>query len=179
METLKISNSSTFEQKENTQGKLVLEGYLAHFKTPNINGETYEPSAFDDFLEYHKQTTSVLPLVLMHNDTDISATVGFFNLLEKREDGLWGRATLVETDFIKNEVIPRIKAGVWPNFSIGGKAFDFVKENNLSRINGCFLTHVALVSQGADWQADVEQKIIANKAKLLAKNKTTFKGLKL
>lgn len=174
---MKISNSSTFEQKENTNGKLVLEGYLAHFKTPNINGEVYEQSAFDEFLNYHKTTSSVLPLVLMHNDTDISATIGRFDKLEKREDGLWGQAILVETEFIKNEVLPRIKAGVWPNFSIGGKAYDFVKKENLTHIHGCFLTHVALVSQGADWQADVEQKIIANKAKLLEKNKTTFKGL--
>lgn len=148
-----INSGITTENSDNE--KMIVGGFICHYNKPNLNGEVDLSGCFDEFLNDWNEKKIPLPLVLNHNETS-SETIGLFFDLKNSDEGIYGRAEIIDTPYIRSEIWPKIKAGVWPYFSTGGFSFDFDTENNLWKNKKGYLTHVALVSIGADENANME-----------------------
>lgn len=146
-------NSAKVE--EASEGKrLRVAGFLQHYNVRNKNGQKDLPGAYADWLSAWKEGKVSLPLVVMHNELKPTDIVGKFVEIEDKEEGLFGVAEFFDTEEIRNEIIPRVKEGIWPAFSTCGYVNDYEPQKGWDfDVVKATLMHVSLVSLPADEDA--------------------------
>lgn len=175
----KINNATTytFEKVGESEKKLqyIVKGDVCHYGVRNNNYEIDVAGCFADHIKMVKNNAQIIPLVLNHCE-DESHVIGKFTEFEDGASYLWGMAELIKTPNIINEVIPKIEAGIYPSFSTYGWATDgnWSNEKEAFIVNKGILSHISLVSQGADLKAKATLEELKNKFEVKEEKKSFF-----
>lgn len=161
MKTKLIKNqykfTNTVEDPETKDYKV--SGYAMHFDEPNYNGEIYNKTAFNKFInDYYIKNKKNMPLTIMH-ETGLNSLIGRIDTFEIFDDGVFINATISKSAPRFRNIVGLIEDGVLTGFSTEGFAFDYKElENGLTYINEAALTRISVVDQPADAQSDFEIK---------------------
>lgn len=161
MKTKPIKNqykfTNTVEDPETKDYKV--SGYAMHFDEPNYNGEIYNKTAFNKFInDYYIKNKKNMPLTIMH-ETGLNSLIGRIDTFEILDDGVFINATISKSAPRFRNIVGLIEDSVLTGFSTEGFAFDYKElENGLTYINEAALTRISVVDQPADAQSDFEIK---------------------
>lgn len=161
MKTKPIKNqykfTNTVEDPETKDYKV--SGYAMHFDEPNYNGEIYNKTAFNKFInDYYIKNKKNMPLTIMH-ETGLNSLIGRIDTFEILDDGVFINATISKSAPRFRNIVGLIEDCVLTGFSTEGFAFDYKElENGLTYINEAALTRISVVDQPADAQSDFEIK---------------------
>lgn len=161
MKTKLIKNqykfTNTVEDPETKDYKV--SGYAMHFDEPNYNGEIYNKTAFNKFInDYYIKNKKNMPLTIMH-ETGLNSLIGRIDTFEILDDGVFINATISKSAPRFRNIVGLIEDSVLTGFSTEGFAFDYKElENGLTYINEAALTRISVVDQPADAQSDFEIK---------------------
>lgn len=149
--------TNTVEDPETKDYKV--SGYAMHFDEPNYNGEIYNKTAFNKFInDYYIKNKKNMPLTIMH-ETGLNSLIGRIDTFEILDDGVFINATISKSAPRFRNIVGLIEDSVLTGFSTEGFAFDYKElENGLTYINEAALTRISVVDQPADAQSDFEIK---------------------
>lgn len=150
-------NSASFKTNENN-GHLVIEGYAAHWNTPNKNGEIVDANSFEYWLNELKQGGQKPMMNYNHNADQI---IGGWDLVECDNNGLYVIGHInSDVTLCKDTIIPLVKNGDLNSLSTEGfsNAYENEVQDGCIYIKNFILTAIALVGLPADFFAKFEIK---------------------
>lgn len=145
-------------------GGLTVTARLKVWSKRNLNAETYEPTAYDEFItDYYGRGDLNMPLTLMHGQR-VEDIIGKVTTIEKDEEGLTVTAQVMDGLPMSETVKTLISAGVLQGMSDEGYADDFdYDEKDGFRIRKAAMLAISLVTTPAESLAKVS---VANAIKM-------------
>ena len=150
-----LRNTFHIENASSEDGNLTINGYCAHYDTPNLNSEIVNADSFNYFFSLYNDKKLKPALNFNHTDT----IIGGIDSIESKEDGLWMQAHLNGNVAIcRDMIIPCILNGDLDSFSTEGYIYgntdgiDF-NEDGSYYVKNFLLTAVAIVATPADADA--------------------------
>lgn len=135
-----------------------VEGYAAHFNKVNGNGEIVDENSFTKFFEELKAGGLMPAFNWQHNSDRI---IGGWDSITADAEGLKVVGHLnTESKFVRDEVLPLLKAGDVASLSTEGFSWfeDWEEREDGFYIKNFSLTAIALVALPADFGARVSLK---------------------
>lgn len=152
-----IRNSALFAiSDEPTEGGMVVTARLKVWGKQNLNNETYEPTAYDDFIKnYYERGGLNMPLTVQHGNR-VEDIIGRILAIDKDEEGLTVKAQIMDGLPMSETVKALIKAGVLQGMSDEGFAddYDYTAEEGF-RIKHAAMLAVSLVATPAEAVAKI------------------------
>lgn len=156
MEKYNIHLNSTNFKVNDEPTNLVIEGYAAHWNTPNKNGEIVDKDSFSYWLNELENGGQKPCMNYQHESNNI---IGGWDLLECDDKGLYVIGHINSAvKFCEERVIPLVKNGDLNCLSTEGfsdRNTNKVTENGIY-ITNFILTAIALVGLPADFDAKFE-----------------------
>lgn len=138
-----------------------LRGMLTTFDVVNENGFIFKVESFDEFVDdYFIKNSLNIPVVLLHNEEDITHLAGKVEKMTKTANGVEVEIFIPRCAYFYNLIKNMITAGVLQGFSSAGGVVEGHYDNNGAafEIEKFALLNVALVAT----PADVGAKFVSN-----------------
>lgn len=152
-------NGLEHSQNDENPNLVRIEGYAAHFDTPNGNWEIVNRNSFDKFMQERKEKGLRPLLTFDHNSQNI---IGGWDDFEIREDGLYAIGHLnTDVALVRDTVLPLMRSGDLRGLSTEGWSnFDenTIHEDGTMEIKNFFLYAISVVGFPADSAANAELK---------------------
>lgn len=149
--TIYIHNSLNIDDYTNSDGSFVVNGYAAHFTTPNLNGEIVDARSFSNSIADFDKGLQNVVLNYNHNQEKI---IGGVDSLKSDDKGLYISAHLnTNIPYVNEYVIPNIVSKDLRSFSTEGYvSYDDViaNQDGTYYVSNFMLYAVAIVSNPAD-----------------------------
>lgn len=159
----KYRDTALLSSSSDSEEGLVVTARLKRWGVRNLNGETYAPSSYDDFLlDYYGRGGLNMPLTVQHGQR-LEDVVGKVLELTKDEEGLTCKA-VVFNDLPWSAPVRRlVEAGVLQGLSDEGYSDDYsVADDNGLDIKKAAMLAVSLVCTPAEQAA----KVVRNSVEL-------------
>ena len=175
VENLKLSTITRVDTDTEMLSGMIISGYEMKFGKVNENGEMFEPTCIDDYMQnYFVKNKLNVPVTLLHRD-DFFHLVGRVLVVETSTTGFYFVVYIPKTEKLYDQIRNKIKEGILQGFSKEGWTDEYeVKYNKDGYFDYMIIKKMTIISLSIVTTPANGQKFDGLKQTMDIRNTTSF-----